>query len=214
VILVAHSWASAQGLNIPAKKFGISFGNSPEFTGLRFNFRDRNVEKINGLNLTIWRPYDNWEGDELGSRVSGLSVGLPFTGGGSVHGLNTALVGIQAGKSLAGINLSGIGMGASGKVSGINLAGIGIGAGQDVAGINGAFIGIGSGRDVMGINVAGIGVGSGRGVYGLNLAGIGVGAAEEISGISIAGIGLGSGGNVSGSAWPGWAWVQATTCRA
>ena len=44
-ILLAAAFAAApafgQSLDIPAKGFGLSFGNSKNFTGVRFNFRDR-----------------------------------------------------------------------------------------------------------------------------------------------------------------------------
>ena len=42
----------AQSLDFPSKSWGISFGNSKTFTGLRFNFRDSRVEKITGVNST------------------------------------------------------------------------------------------------------------------------------------------------------------------
>ena len=47
---------SAQSLDIPSKKWGLSFGNSKEFTGLRFNFRDHGVVRITGVNVTLWTP--------------------------------------------------------------------------------------------------------------------------------------------------------------
>ena len=43
----------AQSLDFPSKSWGISFGNSKTFTGLRFNFRDSQVKKITGVNLTL-----------------------------------------------------------------------------------------------------------------------------------------------------------------
>ena len=33
---------------------GLSLGNSPRWNGLRINVVDKNVETINGLNLTLW----------------------------------------------------------------------------------------------------------------------------------------------------------------
>lgn len=57
MLTVAGLPLKAQSLNIPAKTWGLSFGNSRNFAGLRFNFRDRNVEKIYGINITLWKPY-------------------------------------------------------------------------------------------------------------------------------------------------------------
>lgn len=45
VLLVTIAFNSfSQGVGIPSKKAGIAFGNLPVFNGLRFNFRDKNVE--------------------------------------------------------------------------------------------------------------------------------------------------------------------------
>lgn len=46
--------SNRKALNFPAKKYGISIGNSHEFTGIRINFADENVKTVNGLNITFW----------------------------------------------------------------------------------------------------------------------------------------------------------------
>ena len=61
----------AQSLNIPSKKWGVSFGNSKDFTGLRFNFRDSRVERVTGVNFTLWMPRK----DNKDAVVTGLSLG-------------------------------------------------------------------------------------------------------------------------------------------
>jgi hypothetical protein len=43
-------------LDLPVRGYGISFGNSARFTGLRINFRDAGLDLINGINLTLWKP--------------------------------------------------------------------------------------------------------------------------------------------------------------
>ena len=48
-----------QSLDIPVKGYGISFGNSKKFTGLRFNFRDKRVDRIDGMNITLWKADEN-----------------------------------------------------------------------------------------------------------------------------------------------------------
>ena len=69
---------AAQGLNVPAKTWGVSFGNSKTFTGLRFNFRDSRVKRITGVNVTFWRPKSD---DNKDAVVNGLSLGVaPFGG--------------------------------------------------------------------------------------------------------------------------------------
>src|SRR4051812_37221399 len=67
----------------------ISIGNYPNVTGLRINFRDRNLERVNGANVTIWFPYSPARGT-----VSGLALGLPATGARNIHGLAIAPIGV------------------------------------------------------------------------------------------------------------------------
>lgn len=183
------------GLGIPTKKWFIGFGNSPIFTGLRFNFKDRDVEKINGVSFTMWMPKeDNGEGT-----VNGLSVGLPFAGGTAYrNGLNLGLFGMSANENLNGINISGVGAGAGNNLNGLNIAGIGLGSGENLNGVSLAGIGLGSGDDLKGLSFAGIGIGAGDNLTGISFAGIGVGAGGDMKGINIGGIGVGAGGTMTG----------------
>ena len=68
---------SAQGLNIPSRNWGISFGNSVKFTGLRLNVIEKNIEKINGIDLSVYQAKD----EELHTgTVNGISIGVPYAG--------------------------------------------------------------------------------------------------------------------------------------
>src|SRR5512136_1909064 len=112
---------AAQGLNFPAKTWGVSFGNSKNFTGLRFNFRDDRVQKITGVNITLWRPSKN----NAEAVVTGLSLGLG-PGGGRLRGVQIGLLGAGAEKSMVGLNIGGLGVGAGEDLVGINLGGLGL----------------------------------------------------------------------------------------
>ncbi|HPI74132.1 MAG TPA: hypothetical protein PLZ01_12030, partial [bacterium] len=90
---------SARSLDIPSSGSGISFGNSKAFTGLRFNYRDRDVDYVNGINVTLWKPY---ESDQL-SRIKGFSLG-PLPGGGSLSGIQLGALGIAAETQIKGIS--------------------------------------------------------------------------------------------------------------
>ncbi|MBS1226149.1 MAG: hypothetical protein H6R32_83, partial [Candidatus Aminicenantes bacterium] len=91
----------AQSLNVPSEKWGLSFGNSKEFTGLRFNFRDSRVRRVTGVNVTFWMPRkDNKE-----SVVRGLSLGVA-PGGGRVRGVQLGLLGAGAEASLIGLTVA------------------------------------------------------------------------------------------------------------
>ncbi|HWA34140.1 MAG TPA: hypothetical protein VG737_08430, partial [Cyclobacteriaceae bacterium] len=117
--------AFTQGFGIPSKKGGISFGNLPVFTGIRFNVSDRNVEKISGINVTVWQTKD--ESEQTGT-VNGLAIGLPLAmGSEDIHGIGIGIAGVGAKRNLSGINVGGLGVGSGQNVTGINIGGLGVG---------------------------------------------------------------------------------------
>ena len=184
-----------QSLDIPSKKWGLSIGNSKEFTGLRFNFRDSKVRRITGVNFTLWQPRkDNKE-----AVVHGISLGL-IPGGGIVRGIQVGLLGASAEKSMVGLNIGGLGVGAGGRIDGINIGGLGVGAGEDVTGFSIGGLGVGSGGSLKGLCVGGLGAGAGDDVTGLAIGGLGVGAGGDFTGIALAGLGAGCGGRFTGIA--------------
>jgi len=208
VLIMPYS-AATQSLNIPSSRGGISFGNSKAFTGLRFNYRDRDVEYVNGINVTLWQPH---ESKQL-SQIRGLSLGV-LPGGGELSGIQLGLLGVSAqtnlrgisfgllgiggGAVVKGISIGGLGLGGGGIVSGLNIGGLGVGAGGILSGITLAGLGAGSGGDVSGLNLAGLGFGAGGDMRGITMAGFGVGAAENVGGLQLAGFGIGAGGNLTG----------------
>lgn len=182
-----------QSLDIPAKKWGISIGNSQEFTGLRFNFRDGGVRRVTGVNVTLWQPRkDNKE-----AVIEGLSLGL-IPGGAHLRGVQLGFLGVASEKSALGINIGGLGIGAGENLTGFNLGGIGAGTGGDMTGLNIGGIGVGAGGNLTGINIGGIGAGAGDNVTGINFGGIGIGAGKNLTGITVGGIGAGAGENMTG----------------
>lgn len=196
-LLSLHTVTSfSQGFGIPSKKGGLGFGNLPVFTGIRFNFRDKNIEKINGINVTIWQPKN--EADQTGT-VNGLSIGLPLAmGTENRNGIGIGVFGVAAKNNLTGFNLGGLGVGAGGDIKGINIGGLGIGSGGDLKGINIGGLGAGSGGDVAGINLGGLGVGAGGSLSGFSFGLLGVGGGVNVKGITIGGLGVGAGQHLSG----------------
>jgi hypothetical protein len=89
----------AQSLDLPIKGYGFSFGNSKNFTGLRFNIVDKEVEQINGLNVSLWNKDNKGE-------FNGISLGGALAGGDSVNGIAVGLVGVDA-KKIRGIAIGG-----------------------------------------------------------------------------------------------------------
>jgi hypothetical protein len=224
IMLSTDRQSYAQALNIPFKEAGISFGNSKVFNGLRLNFRDRQVEKINGLNITFWKAKENEEakvngvsfgllpeagylrGVQLGilgvgaeREIRGISLGLLGAGSGDrVCGLAAGGLGIGAGKSMTGIFLGGLGAGSGGTLNGVVIGGLGAGAGGDIKGLAIGGLGVGSGGNLTGISLAGMGAGASGNIKGITLALLGAGAGEDMTGITVGGLGAGCGGDLKG----------------
>jgi hypothetical protein len=121
----------------------------PRVTGLRLNYRDRRLERVDGVNATIWSPYK----DARRGLVRGLALGLPVTGADRIDGVGIGILGV----------------GAEDRIRGIGIGAAGVGSGRDLEGIMIGGLGVGSGEDVTGIGIGGLGVGSGgslRGAFG------------------------------------------------
>ncbi len=183
----------AQSLGIPSSRWGISFGNSKNFTGLRFNMMDNDIEKINGINITFWKPRN----EHISGTVNGLSLGI-MPSAANLHGIQLGIAGVGAGKDMKGISIGLLGAGSGGDMIGINIGGLGAGAGATMGGVNIGLLGCGAGEDMWGINIGGLGAGAGKNMTGLNIGAMGVGAGNNVSGITLAGLGAGAGNTISG----------------
>jgi len=177
----------------------ISIGNHPRVDGVRINFRDSEVDRVRGANITLWRAHED---ADLGS-ISGLALGLPLTSAGDLTGAGIGLAGVEVDGDAHGLLVGGLGAGAGGDARGIMLGGLGIGAGGRVHGIAVGGLGIGAGGGVSGITVGGLGVGSGGSVRGFAVGGLGVGAGGDARGILAGGLGAGIGGSLRGAALGG-----------
>ena len=49
--------AGGQVIDLAVNDKGLAIGDKPRMTGLRINFRDRALEEVTGVNITIWQPY-------------------------------------------------------------------------------------------------------------------------------------------------------------
>ena len=190
--------AEAQSLDLAVNGVGLSIGDSEEITGVRLNFRDRNLRRVTGINATIWMPYDGYGGD-----IKGLALGLPLTGGDNIEGIGYGLLGVGANASITGIAVGGLGAGAGKDLKGIAFGGLGVGAGRDVVGITFGGLGAGAGQDLKGISMGGLGAGAGRDAVGVIFGGLGAGAGQDMKGILVAGVGAGAGRDFVGIAVTG-----------
>ncbi len=158
---------TGRALNFPSKKYGISIGNSREFSGVRINFADCNVKQVNGLNITFWlKLYQNQE-----AVVNGINLGV-----------------IPTAKAMGPINIGLLGVGSShGNMSGITIAGFVLGSGGDINGLS--FSGLltmadGNSSEISGVAISGFGLGANKAINGLAIAGMGLGTNGEINGIA------------------------------
>src|SRR5215831_16905047 len=127
-ILVAP--LSAQVIDLTVHGNGLAIGDKPKMNGVRLNFRDRQLEEINGINATIWGPYSPAKGT-----VNGVALGLPVTGAARINGVGLGVLGLGVENSFTGIGIGGVGVGGGQDLKGIFLGGVGVGAGGRVEGL-------------------------------------------------------------------------------
>lgn len=170
--------SNANMLNFPADKYGISIGNSYEFTGIRINFADKNVGRINGLNITLWRNTNE------NAIVNGISVGVIPTAG-TLRFINVGLLGVGTAHDSYGLNLGGFVVGAGGNINGLSVSGL-------------LTMADGDQSDISGIAISGIGLGARKAINGLAIAGLVVGTDGDITGVASSLAYISSGRNFRG----------------
>ncbi len=191
---VAPSLLAQEGASGPRARKVISIGHYPRVDGIRINFRDRELDRVRGANITIWRPSD----DYIGGTVRGAAIGLPMTAAENIHGVAFGIFGVAAEDEMTGINFGGLGVGAGGNLGGISLGLVGAGAGGDVRGAAMGGIGVGAGGSIRGLMLGGIGAGAGGSIRGIAAGGIGAAAGGDVRGVLFGGVGAGAGGDVRG----------------
>ncbi|MBY0489281.1 MAG: hypothetical protein K2R93_05525 [Gemmatimonadaceae bacterium] len=211
--LLLRAQESRRSLDLGANGAGLSIGDSPRWKGIRLNAVDTRLERMDGINLTVWSPRKTSHGVVRGialnaplggaKRFEGIAIGGGYGVEESMKGLSLSLVGGGAGSDVVGIHLAGVGFGSGGSLRGINIAGVGAGAGGRVEGITIGGVGVGTGGNGRGLLVGGVGAGVGGDFEGIAIGGVGTGVGGNFRGLSIAGVGTGSGGNFTGIALAG-----------
>ncbi|MCF8379721.1 MAG: hypothetical protein K9H49_09105 [Bacteroidales bacterium] len=182
-ISAQESQSNGKALNFPAKKYGISIGNSHEFSGLRINFSDQNVKVINGVNVTFWLKRD-MNSDAV---VNGISVGL-IPAGGNMRFINLGILGTGAAKEISGLNIGGGFIGSGGKINGLCLSGLvtmADGENSAISGLVASGIGIGTKGNINGIGIAGIAIGAEKNINGLAASMAYISANQEFNGLAV-----------------------------
>lgn len=189
-VIECTSWS----IDLPSRKWGLSIGNSNNFNGIRFNYRDCNVETINGLIFTIWdaRSVKNSEvnGISIGgmphaSRLNGLNVGLGFIGEEEVNGINLGILAAVSNGNMNGLNIGGLATVASSNMSGVNFGGLAVVSEGDMRGLNFAGLAQVANGNLSGINFGGLAVVSQGNLSGFSFAGLALVADGHLSGVNI-----------------------------
>jgi len=108
------SWGQNTHITIGHSENGFVFGSSQKANGVRFNFWDRSVKFINGINFTA-------RSNSL--KTNGLSIGLLLNNDSIGNGVSIAGV-ASLGTEINGICISGLVNGATNKINGIGIAGL------------------------------------------------------------------------------------------
>jgi hypothetical protein len=177
-IYAQDTLSNGKALNIPFKKYGVSIGNSYEFNGLRINFADNNVRKVNGLNVTFWfKMFKNQN-----AVVNGISAGIMPVAG-TMQPLNIGIIGVGTENHSNGLTIGGLLIG--GDVSGLSLSGL-------------LLMADGTKGRMSGIALSGIGIGARSVINGLAIGGLVVGTDGNINGLAASTAYIKSKGNVRG----------------
>ena len=180
-------------VNLAIHNAGLSIGNSTTFTGLRLNWRDYRLDRIHGINITLWRP-----GDHVGGEITGVATGLFGPGAGRLRGLAVGPLAVIAEDGLTGIGVSGLAVVTGGRSRGIALAGLATVAGGSTTGISIGGLALVAGGDTRGLNVGGLAVVGGGHVTGLNVGGLAIVAGGWLHGLNLGGLAAVSGQGMRG----------------
>jgi hypothetical protein len=118
----------AQSLDLTVNHYGVSIGDSRLVHGIRLNFRDRRMEYVDGINATIWKPYEPARGT-----VRGIALGLPLTGARRIEGIGVGAFGVGVDEDFTGVGVGVFGVGAGRNLRGVMIGGFGAGSGAVAA---------------------------------------------------------------------------------
>lgn len=122
--------------SLGSKDYGICFGNSANYNGIRFNLLDKNVNNVNGLNVTGTSGLRIKSGDSV-ANINGLNITALYSTAKKINGISINVIGDSIGKS-NGIALGGLGSWVD-KSNGINVGGL-FAKAQRSNGINASYI--------------------------------------------------------------------------
>src|SRR3989442_4086255 len=129
--------------------YGVSLGNAPRVNGVRLNVQDAELDRVNGINVTLWKPRE-----PLSGTINGVHLGL-LPGSEQVNGIALGLGGVVAERQLRWISVGGLGAVSNGSLEGVGIGGLrlvangavrGVALGGPGRGTKGRFTGSGTAR--------------------------------------------------------------------
>jgi len=193
---------SCRSLDLAINGFGVSFGNSTRFTGLRFNLVDRDVEEIDGTNLTFWKPGKNPD-----AVIRGIALGLIAPQGDRIEGISAGIAAVLGTSRIAGLSAAGLAVVSEGEINGIAIGGLATVADGGASGIiSGGLASVVEGG-MSGISFGGLASVAEGGMSGISFGGLASVAEGGMSGISAGGLASVTEGSLSGISFGGLAAV-------
>lgn len=192
---------AAAAVQLGVRGVGLSLGNSPRACGLRINAVDDKVQRVDGLNLTLWNPRPS-----PAARMNGAAIGLIGPKAGRLQGLAVGGLGATASERIRGVAVAGFGVGTA-SLAGAALGGLLVDIKGESRGLLGALVacrargsldGIATGGcfveagELRGLALGGFGVVGRRGT-GLALSPGIVGYSESLHGLALGGLVAGGG---------------------
>lgn len=164
VLACAPAAPAQEGLERPA--LGVSIGNTPHVVGLRANTVDEGGRRVDGINLTLWKPGENPE-----LVVNGAAIGLVAPAAKEINGIAIGGVAVVTEEALRGIGAAGLALISEGGLRGLNLAGLAtVSEGRQSGIMLAGLAAVSEGRQ-SGVTVAGLAAVSEEGMEGVTGAG-------------------------------------------
>jgi hypothetical protein len=185
--------ASHHALALTVGGVGLTIGNSRTATGIRINAVDHQVERVTGLNLTLWKPKANPD-----LVVTGIAAGLVGPRAKRIDGVALGGIGVMASEQLNGVSAGGLIVLSRNEINGIAVGGIAAVAAQRLRGVAvGGLFAVGD-HGIDGVASAGLITLSEGDVHGITTAGVGTIEEGRFTGINLAGVATFTDGEMRG----------------
>ena len=163
--------AGARGgsLDLMMDGYGISIGDNPRVRGIRINFRDKFLERVNGLNLTLWQPHD-----DVGGSVNGLALGIVGPAADDLRGVSVGLAAAVSKRATYGVSLGGLAVVSGAETYGLALGGLATVTQGRAYGVAAGGLATVARGEVRGLGLGGLAVVSERDIDSIGLGGLAV----------------------------------------